>query len=267
MEKNYCQIPYNNTFKFARKSMGWMLRRKCASPCNLAVKLSFFNNSGEFTMVKIRKTVVFVIILILTGCVSIPPEAPELSAELGKRISAIEDSNITLLKRFFDQKRREVDKFIENEWVPVFAEQFFSKKIVSDAWDIIVSENDKKERLLFLVKTGPKLQAKINKKRLELIQPLDDLERRIETKIRSEFTQARAMNSSITSFLLSAAKVAENRNRYLEIVGVTDESLGKLIDKTDDAVSDLLGKASNVKNKVSRAEEFLGKVREIRESI
>lgn len=218
-------------------------------------------------MVKIFKVIFLLSILFISGCASIPPEAPELSAELGKRISAIEDSNITLLKRFFDQKRREVDKFIENEWVPEFANQFFSNETISNAWDTIVSENDKKQRLMFLIKTGPKLQERINEKRLELIQPLDDLERRIETKIREEYTQARAMNSSITSFLLSASKVAENRNRYLEMIGVTDESLGKLIDKTDDAVTDLLGKASDVEDKVTRAEEFLGKVREIRDSI
>lgn len=205
--------------------------------------------------------------LVLASCTSIPPEAPELSVELGKRISAIEESNITLLRRFFDQKRREVDIFIEDEWVPEFANQFFSNRVVSDAWDTIVRENDKKQRLLFLTKVGPKLQEKINEKRLELIQPLDDLERRVEAKIRSEYTQARAMNSSITSFLLSASEVSENRNRYLEMVDVTDESLGKLIDKTDDAVSGLLGKTSDVRDKVMRAEEFMDKVREIRDSI
>lgn len=218
-------------------------------------------------MLNIIKVISLISILAISGCASIPPEAPELSAELGKRISAIENSNIALLKRFFDQKRREVDKFIENEWVPEFASQFFSNETISNTWDTIVRENDKKQRLLFLVKTGPKLQEKINEKRLELIQPLGDLERRIETKIREEYAQARAMNSSITSFLLSASKVAENRNRYLEMVGVSDGSLGKLIDKTDDAVTDLLGKASGVKDKATRAEEFLGKVREIRDSI
>lgn len=203
----------------------------------------------------------------LVGCASIPPEAPELSAELGKRISAIEDSNITLLKRFFDEKRKEVDRFIENEWSLEFTNQFFSNEKISSAWDTIVRENDKNQRLMFLVKVGPKLQTKINEKRLELVQPLDDLERRIEKKIRDEYTQARAINTNITSFLLSVSKMSENRNRYLEVVGVTDENLGKLIDKTDDAVSDLIDKANNIGDKVTRTEKFLNKVREIRDSI
>lgn len=218
-------------------------------------------------MFNIFKVISVIAILTLAGCASIPPEAPGLSAELGKRISAIEDSNITLLKRFFDQKRREVDKFIEDEWVPEFASQFFSNQTVSKAWDTIVRENDKKQRLLFLIKTGPRLQKKINEKRVELIRPLDDLERRIEEKIRNEYAQARALNTSITSFLLSASKVTETRNRYLELAGVSDDQIGKLIDKTDDAVSDLVGKAGDVKDKVNRAEEFLGKVRSIRDSL
>lgn len=215
----------------------------------------------------IRQALAVALLIILSGCASIPPEAPELSSELGRRISAIENSNIVLLNRFFDQKRKEVDMFIENEWVPVFAEQFFSNEKIAEAWNIIVSENNKADRLTFITKAGPKLQDRINQKRLELIQPLDELERRIEASIRSEYSQAKAMNNSITSFLLSASKVAETRNRYLEMVGIKDETVGQLINKTDDAVSDLLGKATSAQDKVTRAEAFVKKVREIRDSI
>lgn len=207
------------------------------------------------------------VLIAMTGCASIPPEAPELSAELGNRISAIEDGNISLLHRFFDQKRREVDKFIETEWVPAFAEEFFSNPKMADNWNTIVRENDKEQRLLFIVKTGPKLQKMINKKRLELIQPLDDLERRVEKNIRDEYSQARAMNNSITSFLLSASKVAENRNRYLEMAGVTDAAIGKIIDGTDDAVSDLLEKARGAGTKIDRAKKYLETIRSIRDSL
>ena len=218
-------------------------------------------------MMSIKKLGTSFIILLLAGCASIPPEAPELSAELGQRISAIEVANITLLHRFFDHKRQEVDQFIEDEWLPEFAEQFFSNPTIAAAWNTIVAEDDKKQRLTFLIKMGPGLQKKINGKRLELIRPLDALERTIEGQIREEYNQVRGMNNSITSFLSSAAKVAENRNRYLEMVGVTDEKIGKVIDRTDDAVTHLLGKASAAEDKVDRAADFLNKLRSIRDSI
>lgn len=218
-------------------------------------------------MLKITKMTLLSVFFVLTGCASIPPEAPDLSVELGKRLAAIESSNIILLNRFFDQKRREVDVFIENEWVPEFANQFFSNQVIANAWETIVNENDKEQRLLFLIKTGPKLLEKINEKRLELIQPLDLLERRIELKIREEYAHANAINNSITSFLLSASEVVDNRNRYLQMVGVTDESIGKLIDETDDAVSVLIDKSEDLEGKVERSQEFLDKVRAIRDSI
>ena len=78
----------------------------------------------------IIKIVSFTLAMFIAGCVSIPSEAPELSIELGKRISAIEESNITLIHRYFDHKREQVDNFIQEEWIPEFAKNFFSNSKV-----------------------------------------------------------------------------------------------------------------------------------------
>ncbi len=207
------------------------------------------------------------IFLLSAACISIPPEAPELSAKLGNRINAIQDANLTLLNRFFDLKRAEVDRFIQNEWVPTFAKEIFSEPKMKKAWDIIVSENVPAERLKFLLVTGPRLQERINQKRVELIKPLDDIEKRIELKIRDEYAQARAVNNAITSFLLSASKVAENRNRYLEMIDVTDENIGNTIDQVNDVVSDLLSSEKKAEEKILKAEEYLKKLKKIRDSL
>ena len=216
---------------------------------------------------KLKILGIFIIPFLLVSCASIPPEAPELSIELGKRISAIEKSNIKLLNRFFDQKREEVDKFIEEEWVPLFAENIFSDEKISRVWDIIVKEGNKQDRLTFLIKVGPQLQTKINEKRLELIKPLDLLERKIEKEIRMEYSQIKAINNSISSLLLSSSDVVENRNRYLEMVGVTDDKIGKVIDETDDLVSKLLSKSKDAPEKVDKAKAFITKVKSLRDSI
>ncbi len=205
--------------------------------------------------------------LVLLGCATIPPEAPQLSAELGKRIAAIQDANLTLLHRFFDLKRAEVDRFVQTEWVPVFAQQIFADQRMKDAWDTIVSENNATERLKFLVIAGPKLQEAINKKRLELIKPLDDIERRIEETLRNEYAQAEAINNSITSFLVSASKVEQTRNRYLEMVGITDKKIGNAIDQVNDVVGELLSGAQTAQSNVTKAEEYLKKLQEIKDSL
>jgi len=203
----------------------------------------------------------------ITGCVSIPSEAPELSAELGNRISAIESSNIILLQRFFDQKRSEVDRFIDEEWVPLFAEKFFTNPQMSKMWDKIVKSNNKTDRLDFIIKLGPKLIAKISEKRASMIRPLDELEREIERQIRAEYSQAKAINNSITSFLLSAAEVANNRNRYLNELGVSETDVSSAINKTDDAISSLLSKTETAANKVEAAEKYIDKIKKIKNSL
>jgi hypothetical protein len=176
----------------------------------------------------------------ITACVSIPREAPELSAELGKRIAAIEASHLNLLHKFMDAKRAKVDEFLVREWVPVFAEEVFSEKIIRDAWTAVVTSGTDHDRLKFITILGPRIQEKINKKRLELIQPLDDLELTIERRLRDEYAQARAMNNTITSFLASAAEVAENRDRFLNMLGLDDRKISNALDETDKAVSELV---------------------------
>lgn len=215
----------------------------------------------------LKKLGILLVSFMFIGCVSIPPEAPELSTELGKKISALENANIKLLNKFFDQKRSEVDRFINEEWTPVFAEKIFSNPKVSNIWNIIVKENNKEDRLTFLIKMGPKLQKKITKKRLELISPIDQLERSIEKQIRAEYMQAKAINNSISSLLLSASEVTKNKDRYLNILGITDKKISNLIDKTDELVYSLVNKTKDTPEKVDKAKVFIKKMKSLRDSI
>lgn len=192
---------------------------------------------------------------IFVGCASIPREAPQLSAELGNRISALESANLTLLSRYFDLKRAEVDRFIDEVWVPEYAEEVFESPQVADAWNTIVSETDTSERLKFIVWIGPKIQTSINEKRAELVAPFDLIEKRVAAHLRSAYTEARAINNTLTSFLFSAANVAENRARYLDMVEVTDEQIGYVIHDIDNVVADLLAIGRDAANTVSQIED------------
>ena len=216
---------------------------------------------------KLRQLTLIVASLSMLACVSIPPEAPQLSTQLGNRIAAIEESNLTLLHRYFDRKKQDVDQFIQNEWVPEFANQFFSDPAIARVWNQVVASGNSEDRLKFILKTSPKLQQRINQKRVELIQPLELLEQRIETNLTADYAQAKAINNSITGFLLSASKVVENRDRYLEMAGVSNDEITQMIDKTDSIVSDLLVKSKDLQGKIAKGEEYLQKINELRTSL
>lgn len=205
--------------------------------------------------------------LTCAGCANIPPEAPQLSVELGNRVSALQDANLTLLHRFFDMKRAEVDRFVDTEWVPTFTREVFADPMISETWDTIVKENNAADRAMFFQKVCPKMQAAINNKRAELVKPLDDLERSIEQKLRDDYAQVAAINNSITSLLVSASKVEENRNRYLSMIGVTDKTVAQAIDRVDDVVDGLLGAAKEANDKVARGQQYLKELKEIGDAL
>ena len=209
---------------------------------------------------KFRPALLALLTLAVAGCVSIPSEAPELSQALGQRLKALENANITLLQRYFDLKRRDVDRFIAEKWVPQFAKNVFSNARVTAEWRRVVQSGSDAERLQLLVDAGPALQLQINEKRLELIAPLDELERRMARSIKQAYDEAAAINHALTSFLWSAAEVAQNRDRFLETAGVTANRVSGVIDGVDTAVSSLIAGAGEVT-------EYLRKLEEIKTTI
>lgn len=220
-----------------------------------------------YTHIRRLLTILLICGFFLVSCATIPSEAPELSTELGNKISSIEEAHINLLHRFFDEKRAQVDQFLSNEWVPIFAEEIFASPSIAATWDELVRSNNKEDRLKFLVKLGPNLQAKINEKRSEFMKPLDDSEKEIERKLRSNYNDARSINNTITSFLASASKVEENRKRYLDALGISDKKMVEAIDDVDSAVSALLGQAKTAEEKTEKAKIYYEKLNDVIEKL
>ena len=193
----------------------------------------------------------------------VPSEAPELSVQLGQRISAMEEVHIKLLHEYFEEKRDQVDAFIIREWVPEFAENVFDDPTIENIWEQVVQSGNKHDRLQFFVRMGPKLQAKINEQRLFMIAPLDELERTMEIKIRQEYLQAKAVNNSITSYLVSAVKVAQSRDKYLAKVGITNEKMDEAIDDVGEVVDFLTEKRSQGGEILDASEKYREKLKDI----
>jgi phage regulator Rha-like protein len=213
---------------------------------------------------RIREFVCCLALLSLTaGCASIPSEAPELSAELTGRISAMESAHNRLLEDYFLEKRQRVDEYIEKIWVPEFAREFFNDSTVAAAWNEVVQSQSEADRLDFILIVAPVLQERINQKRLELVQPLEELQAAIAGRLRAEYDQMRAINSTLTALMQSASKLDANRKRYLELASVKDQTIAAFIDEADRAVGDLVQRGGELQAKLQRAQEYQQKIRGI----
>lgn len=189
----------------------------------------------------LNRTLATLIALSSVGCVTIPKAAPEISTRLGERIDAIQASHTALLRAFFNEKRKQVDRFLFEEWLPVFAGEVFKDPKTQAIWKEIASPAGKDEdRVKFLMVYGPRLQTQINEKQKELYEPLEELERTLAGKLQDEYGQAKEMNRSITNLLKSSARLSADQDRMLEKAGISRSEMDGYLNDADGAVKKLL---------------------------
>ena len=66
-------------------------------------------------------------LLLSTACASVGPAPAALSAELGDRMAEMRGLHQLALERVFENERRRVEDFIEDEWTPLFLKNFLAE--------------------------------------------------------------------------------------------------------------------------------------------
>lgn len=201
-------------------------------------------------MIKTKyKTLLFLIVFSISGCTSLPKEAPLLSEEIGQQLIYLKSSHLLLLNQYFDVKRDLIDNFINQTWIPQFAKNTFNKPKVNNQWNKIVNSNNKKQRLLFITGLGTLLQKKINAKRLELMSPVNELEELLAARLNEHYGDIVTANSTLTVYLKSSVALNELQYKALKKLKV-DSKFKPHLDKADKIVEYIVsGKDSYLENK------------------
>jgi len=210
---------------------------------------------------KLFQGLLFVLALVFSGCISLPKEAPELSAEIGGQIITSRASHLALLGQYMHEKHDRIDAFIAREWIPEFARAVFASPTVKSEWERIVSNNDKPARLEFIVGLGSRLQQKINAKRLELMQPIDQLEQMLTALLNEHYDQMLAANATLTAYLDSASSVKVRQHRVLTVLKV-DGKLAGYMAKADDIVGKIVAGKDAYQANREKIEDILDKLKQ-----
>lgn len=183
------------------------------------------------------------------GCVSIPREAVQVSAEIGTRVVESREAHVALVRQYMKEKRARINEFIAKEWIPEYAKQVFRKEAVVTEWNRIVGTNDSAERLEFIIGLSERLQQRINAKRDELLAPVDELERLMVQRTNKHYDELIAANATLTTLLDSAAGVKERQKRVLAFMDA-DEKFSRYMTWADDVVGKIVsGKDAFEKNR------------------
>lgn len=192
--------------------------------------------------------------LSVISCASIPEEAPLLSQKLGEEIQKLETSHFQILEAYFDLKREKARDYLQKVWLPKYAENFFSKPSIKEMWEIVSTTGTEKDRLKFLLVTAPELQSDIDQQYQAMIDPLDQLEKQLKSALSENYNNARSINNTLTSFLYSASEVQKNRQRYLDMAGITEEKISSAINNMELATANMLSTATKTDTSFSDVE-------------
>ncbi|MBW2960866.1 hypothetical protein [Mesonia aestuariivivens] len=210
-----------------------------------------------------KKQLFYFLAFIFVSCVSVPKQAPELSEEIGIQLQELEHSHQQLIKVFFENERKQISDFVYEEWLPIFATNFFSQAGIEQVWQQIVTSENKQDRLEFILKTAPEIQFQTQRKYQELIEPLNQLESDLSNAIQQKYAVTNQLNNTITSYLYTAAKVDENRQRYLDRLGVAQTDTDKILAEAEMITDELVFQAEKAKEIEQRIEEYKAKLKEI----
>lgn len=199
----------------------------------------------------------------ICACASIPAEAPVLSSELGNRLQALERAHLALLHHYMEERRARVNEFVDHEWIPTFTHEFFSDPEMQAAWNQVVQSGSEEDRSGYLLSVAPALMEEISAKRNEMLLPIYEIERELEQNLRENYTQAKAINITLTAFLSSASQLEQTRQNYLARAGVDEGGLRDFVAEMDDTVNDLVVKKGQAVDAYQSTEDYLAQMKAI----
>ncbi len=200
-----------------------------------------------------RSAICLGLLLFLGACANVPKESVELSYLIGRDLRALQQSYDLMIEKQFDGYRAERIEYLENVWAPEFISEWIRDgRLVDTARGVVVYDEgrddfvsptpgqEQQQLLSTIYGWSDAAIYEISLKRAELLDPLDEEERRVRAEARAAFDQVIQANAYITAHLSSIHKVQELQTQALEALGVDDvvNALNDRLVEVSDAARD-----------------------------
>lgn len=235
--------------------------------------------------------------LLLGGCAKVSEQSVVLSSVVSQRVSALQASHEAFVQGYFEVTRQRIDDFLRQRWVPVFLGEFvqdatgqgesledvlasatplssedlarlteaLQKEGISDpaaALRAIQSVFGAPVRGKLVLQFAEAAIGKIQQKRLSLISPVEELERRTLQELRTAYSQVQQAQNAVTGHLRSLVKVQQEQDQILEKVGLL-EKRDALIDKAigiNEQITSVIDSGAEAQQTVQQLEQTLDRL-------
>lgn len=231
----------------------------------------------------LRALVTSIVILTGMGCAQVPKESVELSATVGRDVSALYESHKAVARLLFARMRGDANRFIDRVYAPyqiraaLEADYTRGNSQAADdrATSLFLAVNN-----AFKPGAGAKLQQSvldgmsfmvgairddIESKRKDLLKPLDEQEAAVLSAIDKSYQQVIYANSVVTAHLASVVKVQDAQSEVLKAAGLDPNlpaTVSKKLAETSDKVAGLVQQAEVADKKADTVAQALAKLKQ-----
>lgn len=198
-------------------------------------------------MIRFQFAILTILLFILGSCARIPASSVELTDMLIAEGERMHRLNITLVNKMFDEKQKNLDEFIENEYLPKFIEEFTSN--IPEGTDL---ESELPAILLALV-------PEVTSRRNAMHRALEEQRVKLITKLDEDFDNFRLASLELRNLLNSAVRVDEERSAMY--AKVSELSGGKIdLDKMEHVLDNFIIEAGDLSEKAIKLNEEINSI-------
>lgn len=206
----------------------------------------------------------------LTACVSIPQETITLSKTLGQDLTVLQNTHRALVNLYYQKIEDDINRFINDTYAPFVIHYVLNQQLTAyqagDTASIYAvieqagKTNSKSSALAALNDMTDFQEAawkQINKKRMDLITPIDLQKDSVVRAIDQAYAQALQANNAITTYLQSVRNVKDTQAEALSMIGLKgagDKTIQTLVNVSN-TVAEAVQKAEDIDVKTDEAEK------------
>lgn len=202
----------------------------------------------------------FLGLLLVTSCASVPPESINLSQAIGRDIAELERSHLQLVDIHYKDLKGKINTYIDQVYAPFIINYVLRDELTlyqsgspslytsiiaaGESADSEVTSHALEEMTDFLEAA----RAQIDAKRAELLDPIEQQQIELRSKIHTAYSNTLSANATLTAYLQSVRNVKDAQGRALTLIGIegADEKITDNLVRASDEVSHLIEEAKKI---------------------
>jgi len=153
------------------------------------------------------RSVLFLLLFSLAGCVTIPKQTADLTVLLGNQIAESKLTHINLIEEWGKERRERAEQFLEYRWIPTFIMNFMDENGAPYKNLKEVIKNDcRRDRADEIQAIVDAISKQVEKKRAELIGAIEKQVSGLKEAVILHYAETERMHRAITANVQSVAK-------------------------------------------------------------